>query len=116
MAPSGVGRAPQVDGRVIEPPLGHRDAAPHRLEPITAGQVHDERGMTATQAGFLLKQVEILQSVAPGDLLGRLVTVAGEPLEEYRAPVAGIVAMAREFPIVQAGDVLFLLAEAMPSI
>ena len=82
--------------------------------PITArlfGSGNIDTGLTATQAGFLLKQVEILQPVAAGDLLGRLVTIAGEPLEEYRASSAGIVALTRELPVVQAGDVLFLLAE-----
>jgi predicted deacylase len=93
-------------------------AGPPQRIPITNrlyGSGNTDSGLTATQAGFLLKQVEIMQPVEPGDLLGRLVTVAGEPLEEYRASTAGIVAMTREFPVIQAGDILFLLAEAEPA-
>ena len=55
--------------------------------------------------------MEILQTVAAGELLGRLVSIAGEPIEEYRAPVAGVIALTREFPTVRAGDGLFLLTQ-----
>jgi len=58
-----------------------------------------------------LKQVEILQEVDAGDVLGRLVTTSGEELEVYRAPVRGVLGMTREYPVVQPGDVLFLLAQ-----
>jgi predicted deacylase len=93
--------------------LGILAGPPERM-PITArlfGSGNTDSGLTATQAGFLLKQVDVMQPVTAGNLLGRLVTIAGEPLEEYRASTAGIIAMTREFPVVQAGDVLFLLAE-----
>ncbi len=94
--------------------LGILPEAP-QLIPITTrlhGSGNTDSGLTATQAGFLLKEVEILQPVATGDPLGRLVTTAGETLEEYRASTAGVVAMIRELPVVQPGDVLFLLAES----
>ena len=93
--------------------LGILAGPPERM-PITSRLFvsgNTDSGLTATQAGFLLKQVEVMQPVTAGDLLGRLVTISGEPLEEYRASTAGIVAMTRELPVVQAGDVLFLLAQ-----
>jgi predicted deacylase len=84
------------------------------LVPITmrlSGNGNIDRASTAARDGFLIKEVEILQTVAAGDLLGRLVSVAGEPIEEYRAPIAGVLVLTREFPIVRAGDGLFLLAQ-----
>ncbi len=82
--------------------------------PITTrlfGNGNTDEGLTATQSGFLIGHVEVMQRVVPGELLGTLVSVTGEPLEEYRAPCGGIVALTREFPVAQAGDVLFLLAQ-----
>jgi predicted deacylase len=75
------------------------------------GNGNTDSGLTASRAGFLLKDVEILQPVGTGDRLGRLVNLLGEMLEEYRAASAGVIGMVREFPVVQPGDVLFLLAE-----
>lgn len=75
------------------------------------GNGNTDSGLTASEPGFLLKEVEILQTVRPGDRLGRLVNLVGETLEEYRAPAHGVIGMVREFPVVQAGEVLFLLAE-----
>ncbi len=75
------------------------------------GDGNTDLGLSATQDGFLMTTVRILDRVADGQRLGRLVDVTGEVLEEYRAPVGGVVGMIREFPVVQAGDVLFLLAE-----
>ena len=84
------------------------------MVPITtrlSGNGNIDNASTAVHDGFLIKEVEILQTVAAGDLLGRLVSVGGEPIEEYRAPVAGVVALTREFPVVRAGDGLFLLTQ-----
>ena len=93
--------------------LGVLEGEPERVPVRTRlfGNGNTDSGMTAAQAGFLLLDVEILQAVAAGERLGRLVSVSGEALEEYRAPVNGIVAMTREFPVVQPGDILFLLAQ-----
>jgi predicted deacylase len=96
--------------------LRHLGIVPGDLERVTVstrlwGNGNTDSGLVATQAGFLLKFVEVLQPVAAGDLLGRLVSVSGEALEEYRAVVAGTVALVREFPVVQPGEVLFLLAD-----
>ena len=74
------------------------------------GKGNTDTGLTATQSGFLLKQVEILAPVRAGDRLGRLVNIVGETLEEYTAPSKGVIGMTREYPVVQAGEVLFLIA------
>jgi len=79
----------------------------HRL----SGDGNTDAGVSATNAGFLMTQVGILDEVNAGQLLGTLVDILGEPIEEYRAPAAGIIGLVREFPVVQAGDSLFLIAE-----
>jgi predicted deacylase len=75
------------------------------------GEGDTDAGVTATKTGFLLHKVHLLQTVQKGQLLGTLVSPTGELLEEYRAEKAGIVGMVHEFPIVQPGDSLFLLAD-----
>jgi predicted deacylase len=79
----------------------------HRL----SGDGNTDAGVSATKAGFLVAQVGILDEVNAGQLLGTLVDILGEPVEEYRAPAAGVIGLVREFPVVQAGDSLFLIAE-----
>jgi predicted deacylase len=75
------------------------------------GDGNTDCGVSATQAGFLMPDVQILDRAAAGQRLGRLANVMGEVLEEYHAPVSGIVGLVREFPVVQKDDVLFLMAE-----
>jgi len=88
---------------------GRPDSAPAVRRLCGAGDT--DKGIITTQAGFLLNQVGILDTVSPGQLLSRLVGLHGEPLQEFRAPGHGVVGMIREFPVVQAGDPLFLFAE-----
>ena len=75
------------------------------------GDGNTDAGLSATKPGFLMTQVRILEDVAAGQLLGTLVNTLGEPIEEYRAPTAGVIGLVREFPVVHAGDSLFLIAE-----
>ncbi len=75
------------------------------------GDGNTDKGMSATQPGFLMKHVDVLDEVAAGTVLGTLVDMAGNPLEQYRAPVAGVVGLVREFPVVAAEDPLFLIAQ-----
>jgi N-alpha-acetyl-L-2,4-diaminobutyrate deacetylase len=81
------------------------------IETRLFGAGNTDAAFVARHDGFLLNEVAILQPVNKGDLLGRLVDLNGEALEEYRSPAAGIVAMTREFPVVRAGDGLYLLAD-----
>lgn len=75
------------------------------------GDGNTDEGITASQAGFLLTRVSLLQEVKQGDMLGSLVNLRGEALEDYCAPHDGIVGLIREFPVVASGDSLFLLAQ-----
>ena len=55
-----------------------------------------------------------MKTQAKGQRLGRLVDLTGVTQEEYRAPRDGILGLVREFPVVRAGDILFLMAELEP--
>ncbi|MFP5230918.1 MAG: succinylglutamate desuccinylase/aspartoacylase family protein [Acidobacteriota bacterium] len=75
------------------------------------GDGDTDRGIAASESGFLLNRVHLLEEVSEGQILGVLVNMLGEPLEEYRAPRAGAAALIHEFPIVQPGDSLYLIAD-----
>jgi predicted deacylase len=88
---------------------GEPVSKPIRVELFGDGDT--DRGTTARREGFLLNQVRLLESVTEGQILGVLVSVLGEPLEEYRAPRTGTVALIHEFPVVKPGDSLYLIAD-----
>ena len=92
--------------------LGILKGEPERvpIEFRLTGEGNTDVGSTATQSGFLINRVSMLQKVKAGELLGVLVDLMGETLEEYRAPQDGLIGLIREFPIVEANDVLYLLA------
>ncbi|MBS1798423.1 MAG: succinylglutamate desuccinylase/aspartoacylase family protein [Acidobacteria bacterium] len=73
------------------------------------GDGNTDEGIIASQAGFLLTKVSLLQEVKQGDILGSLVNMHGEVLEDYHAPQDGVIGLVREFPVVAPGDSLFLL-------
>ncbi len=68
-----------------------------------------DAGLEATKRGFWLPGVRLLERVAAGQELGRIVGLNGETVEVVRAPVAGVVVLVREFPVVHPGDRLFLV-------
>jgi predicted deacylase len=84
---------------------------PGRIGHRLFGDGNTDHGMSATQPGFLMTQVRILDDVKAGHCLGTLVDLQGQPLEKYYAPVDGVVGLIREFPVVAAGDPLFLIAQ-----
>jgi predicted deacylase len=46
-----------------------------------------------------------------GQALGHSVDVYGRTIEEFRSAKAGVIAMIHVFPIVEAGEVVFLVTE-----
>ena len=85
-----------------------------RAEPVKTrlyGSGNTDAGLQASREGFLMNRVSILESVDKGQTLGELVDIYGERLETYHSPVAGLVGLIREFPVVQAGDSLYLIAD-----
>ncbi|MBY0507905.1 MAG: succinylglutamate desuccinylase/aspartoacylase family protein [Bryobacteraceae bacterium] len=75
------------------------------------GDGNTDAGVQAGQSGFLMKCVRVLQRVTAGQCLGRLVDLEGRVLEAYHAPANGLVGLARELPVVRAGDPLFLVVQ-----
>ena len=84
---------------------------PAAIEHRLFGDGNTDAGLSATQAGFLVNTVRLLEPVRAGQVLGTLLDLEGRTLEPYAAPVAGIVALVRELPVVSPGDPLFLIAQ-----
>jgi len=71
-----------------------------------------DSGIAATRSGFLIPSVELLQDVKAGQALGRTVDLLGMPVESFASPCDGTVAMIHAFPVVNAGESLFLVASS----
>ena len=76
-----------------------------------SGVGNTDDGLTAGADGFLMLDVALLDRVAAGQRLSRLVDLQGMLVETCVAPRAGTVALTHEMPIVAKGDTLFLLAD-----
>ncbi len=64
---------------------------------------------TASVGGYLVPEVELLEVVTKGDLLGRVLGLAGEICDEIFAEQDGVVILIRATPSVSAGDQVFLV-------
>jgi predicted deacylase len=81
-------------------------------EPIRLyGDGNIDRGITATERGFLTPLVELLQPVDEGQPLGILRDLWGNEVAQFRAPGKGVVALIHACPMVQPGEPLFLLTD-----
>jgi predicted deacylase len=92
-----------VPGPVVTTPVQH----------TLYGDGNIDAGVTATRPGFLLPLVDLLEDVKAGGELGRTVDVHGQFLECFRSPRDGVVGMIRVFPVVQAGDTVFLVTSSV---
>ena len=89
------------------------EVRPAELEFHLFGSGNVDAGLASTQRGFFVPAVKLLESVHAGQELGRLCDLHGQTIEVFRAPCDGLVAMLREFPVVEPGEPLFLLAEEL---
>lgn len=64
--------------------------------------------------GYLVPEVELLEQVAEGDLLGRVVGLAGEVRDEIVAKQDGVVILIRATPSISAGEAAFLVTGQYP--
>ena len=62
--------------------------------------------VAAGQAGLLRARVGLGQQVEQGELLAQIVSLAGDCLEEVRAPRGGVIAVWRSLASVQPGHLL----------
>jgi predicted deacylase len=68
-----------------------------------------DAGISASERGFVVTNATLFQPVRRGELLGRLCTLLGETIEDYRAPQDGVLAVVRAFPVVKPGDTVFVV-------
>jgi uncharacterized protein len=94
--------------------LHHLDILPGALE--KAEPLHSLYGdgdldacITATWPGFLIPTAELLQKVKRGQELGCALDAHGRVVEVFTSPRDGVVGMIRVFPVVDAGDSVFLV-------
>jgi predicted deacylase len=78
------------------------------------GDGDTDKGLAASQRGFIVTEVDLFQKVHTGDTLGRLCDLLGQTIETYHAPADGVIGMLREFPVVEAGEPLFLITGLLP--
>lgn len=78
------------------------------------GDGNTELSLRSTRGGFLIPLVALLDKVEKGQELGRLVDLHGETVETYHAPSDGLVAMIREFPVVEPDNIMFLVTALHP--
>ena len=65
--------------------------------------------LTAGTAGYLVRDVEVLDRVGRGDVLGRVLAPDGSVVEEVRSPMDGVVIMMRMSPSVMPGTNVFMV-------
>jgi predicted deacylase len=98
----------------VENVMRYLGILPGEAQPIVpereiAGEGDIDESVTAPVPGFLVPRVELLEAVAEGDVLGTIEDVAGDVRAEVRAPFAGTVVLRRNTPVVDPGDLLFLV-------
>lgn len=89
----------------------HGRPQPSRPAMRLMGDGNIDAAVSASRAGFLVSKVGILDCVPQGACLGTLVDPQGNTIEEYYAPFEGVLGLVREFPVVQPGDSVYLLAK-----
>ena len=65
--------------------------------------------LAASKAGYLVRDVEVLDRVGGGDVLGRVLAPDGSVVEEVRSPMDGVVIMTRMTPSVMPGTNVFMV-------
>jgi len=78
------------------------------------GDGNTDASLVSEKRGFLIPSVTLLQDVKAGDELGRLVNLHGETVETILAPRDGVVALVRQWPVVEPGEPTFLITGVQP--
>jgi predicted deacylase len=84
-------------------------ASPERIEWRLHGDGNLEDGLLSTKAGFFVSDVELLEQVSPDQRLGKTLDLHGDMIEEFRATSSGVIAMLRQFPMVEPGEPMFVI-------
>lgn len=75
------------------------------------GDGNIEGGAVSTKAGFFVPEVGLLEQVTEGQELGRTVDFHGKTIEMFRAESSGVIALVRQFRMVQPGEPMFVVAD-----
>jgi uncharacterized protein len=86
---------------------GEPAPAPVQMHLLGSGDI--DASLVATRQGFLIPEVELLDTVRAGARLGRTVDLHSETLETFLAPRDGVVALIRQWPVISPGDGTFLI-------
>jgi uncharacterized protein len=86
---------------------GKPDAQPPGLCLYGDGNV--DASITTERSGFLVPEVELLETVTAGQQLGVLLDLWGNPQEYFMSPRDGVVALIHVCPVVKDHDPLFLI-------
>ena len=73
-----------------------------------------DRIQSVNSAGFFVQKVKLLEHVEQNSLVGEVRDLYGEVIEEVRTARSGYVAVLRSNPLVNPGDSVCLVAEALP--
>ena len=82
-----------------------------RIEWRLLGDGNIDLGLAPSRRGFFIADVALLERVRKGQSLGRLLDLHGKVMESYAAPRDGVVALVRQFPVVEPGEPLLLITE-----
>jgi predicted deacylase len=89
------------------------DAPPRSHEPVRVrGAGNTDAGMAAMSAGYLVVCNRVGDAVRRGDVIARIVDVAGTDIADVVAPNAGVVMLLRRDALVSAGDTVCIVASA----
>jgi predicted deacylase len=87
---------------------GQPDTRPLRCHLLGAGNT--DASIRVNTSGYFVSNVDMLEPVTVGQIIGHVLDFAGEPLEDIRAHRNGRVAMMRGLPAIHAGEGAFLLS------
>ena len=76
-----------------------------------SGDGNNENSIKSTTSGFFIPSVKILEKVKKNMVLGVVMNLTGEIIEEIKSPNDGYIGLRRLLPTVHSGDNIFLLAE-----
>jgi predicted deacylase len=96
--------------RVLDMLDGELEGEPSRYY-LYGGSNLESMGITVTKSGYFVPGPGLLDWVEADHLLGTVLDLAGNVLEEIRAPTSGCVVMRQLLPTVHAGKVVYTLAE-----
>ena len=76
-----------------------------------SGDGNTDNSVKSTTSGFFIPSVKILEKVKKNMVLGVIMNLAGEIIEEIKSPNDGYIVLRRLLPTVHSGDNIFLIAE-----